>query len=103
MERQQQLVSLTRRLLAAEAGADWTALGNLDRELSVALPRLAARGAFVGDESLAFAGLRQAHQRLRASCERETTRLGEHLNGLRQNREGWLAYAMDGQGDGGAA
>lgn len=103
MERQQQLVSLTRRLLAAEAAADWTALGDIDRELSVALPRLAARGAWVGDEGLAFAGLRQAHQRLRASCQRETARLGEHLSGLRQHKEGWLAYAMDDQGQGGAA
>jgi hypothetical protein len=94
MDRRAALLALADSLRAAGAAADWEALAKADAALAPALAALAARGPWRGPERLALQALREAHEQARQRCAQAKTQLGEHLHEMRENKEGWIAYAL---------
>jgi hypothetical protein len=103
MKRPLELVELARRLHAASAAGDWSALEAVDRDVAAALPSDVTQGLGNANERSAWASLRQAHRRAHERCGREAVLLGERLAALRTNKEGWLAYAVQERRDGSAS
>ena len=81
-----------------EAGAtgDWERLGALAAALAPQLATLAARGAWNRTELAALAQLRAAHDGAAAACTEALDALGARLAGMRDNKHGWMAYALTG-------
>jgi len=81
-----------------EAGAaqDWEYLGALAAALAPQLATLAARGAWNRNELAALAQLRAAHDGAAAACSEALDALGARLAGMRNNKDGWMAYALTG-------
>jgi hypothetical protein len=79
-----------------EAGADgnWERLGTLAQALGPQLKTLAARGAWNGSELAALAQLRAAHDGAAAACGTALDSLGARLADMRNNKDGWIAYAL---------
>ncbi len=86
------LQTLGERLRDACAQRNWTALARGDAELAQLLGGLDA-GALTPGERTALQQLRRLHQQVGAECQRELERLGQTLEQMRQQRQGWSAYA----------
>lgn len=80
----------------ADAGAtrDWERLGALAKALAPQLSALAARGPWTAAERAALARLRAAHDGAAASCAAALEELGQRLAEMRNNKDGWIAYAL---------
>lgn len=96
MNRHRALVSLAERLNDACLASDWTALAALDAELAVSLPVWATAGRWTAPEQVAFARLRLGHRAALELCARHAGELAVRLNGMNTHKDGWLAYAADG-------
>jgi hypothetical protein len=79
-----------------EAGAecDWERLGALAQALAPQLEALGARGAWTVGELAALAQLRAAHDGAAAACGAALDTLGARLADMRNNKDGWIAYAL---------
>jgi 50S ribosomal subunit-associated GTPase HflX len=86
------LQMLGERLRDACAARNWTALARTDAELAQLLGGLDA-GALSPGERGALRQLRRLHQQVSAECQRELERIGQTLQQMRQQRQGWSAYA----------
>lgn len=95
MDRHQTLLQLGQRLSAATAASDWAALAAINTLMRSSLPALAAQGPWTPAERAALAALRELHQTAVAHVNAATAELGQHLVDLQNNKEGWLAYALD--------
>jgi hypothetical protein len=95
MDRQRTLLQLAQRMSAAIAAEDWQALAAINTLMSSALPAMARQGAWSAGERAALAALQQLHREAQARCADAVTELGQRLNEMQQNKEGWLAYALD--------
>ncbi|WP_431477296.1 hypothetical protein [Massilia eburnea] len=95
MDRQPALLQLAQQLSAATAASDWAALAAINTLMGSTLPALAAQGAWTPAESAALAALRDLHVAAVAKVDSATVETGQHLNDMTNNREGWLAYALD--------
>jgi len=95
MDRQRTLLQMAQKMSAAIATEDWKALAAINTLMASALPAMARQGAWSAGERAALAALRQLHQEALARCERATTELGQRLKDMQQNKEGWLAYALN--------
>jgi hypothetical protein len=95
MDRQRTLLQLAQKISAATASSDWTALAAINTLMASALPQLAAQGAWNPAERAALVALRQRHEEAVRRCDQATTELGQRLNELQINKEGWIAYALD--------
>lgn len=93
-ERQAQLLCMGDALRAAAAGADWALLGEHVRALAPRLRALAAYGPWSASERQAIARLRAAHDTAFDAVAAATDELAVHLQQLRTNKDGWIAYAM---------
>ncbi|MEF7615614.1 hypothetical protein V4F39_16995 [Aquincola sp. MAHUQ-54] len=93
MDRRPTLVGWRQRLEAAAQNDDWTALAQADQELAAGLPSLAAAGPWSTPERTALQQLQATHERARRRCAATLSRIGGQLDAMRQQREGWLAYA----------
>lgn len=93
MDRRAALLGWRQRLDAALRDNDWSAMELADRELAAGLPRLAAAGAWSVPERQALKQLQISHAQARDHCAAAVAQLGQQLDGMRQQREGWLAYA----------
>ncbi|MGJ9417736.1 hypothetical protein ACHAC9_08235 [Massilia sp. CMS3.1] len=86
------------KLVAAftDAGAarDWERLGLLASALAPQLATLGARGAWNRSELAALAQLRAAHDGAAAACAEALETLGARLADMRNNKDGWIAYAL---------
>lgn len=97
MDRTNQIVSMARRMERSASRAEWFELESTDRELASWLRGLVWQGPFDSAERAALARLQNAHQAARERCRREVSRLSGVLAELRERRDGWLAYAFEGE------
>jgi len=81
----------------AAAAQDWERLGVLAAALAPQLAALTARGAWNGTETRALAQLRAAHDNAAADCGAALASLGSRLADMRNNKDGWMAYALSGE------
>ncbi|KQV61707.1 MULTISPECIES: hypothetical protein [unclassified Duganella] len=95
MDRQQALLQLAQQLSAATAASDWTALAAMNTLMAATLPALAAQGAWTAPERAALAALHDLHVAAVAKVDGAAIETGQHLSDMTNNREGWLAYALD--------
>jgi len=95
MDRQQTLLQLAQQLSAATAANDWAALAAINTLLAATLPQLAAQGAWMPAERAALAALRELHRAAAAQVDGAAVEMGQHIQDMTNNREGWLAYALD--------
>ena len=79
-----------------EAGAarDWERLDVLARALAPQLSALGQRGPWSRGELAALAQLRAAHDGAAAACAEALETLGARLADMRDNKDGWMAYAL---------
>ncbi|MFZ6647542.1 hypothetical protein ACO0LO_17605 [Undibacterium sp. TJN25] len=97
--RQQQLLAMAARLKEAAETKNWPALEQADRELGASLQRLAAAGAWSREERAGLLSLRATHSEAYQHCAMESERLNKHLATMQANKEGWMAYALNGAND----
>jgi len=102
-DRQAQLLRLGDALQAAAGGADWDSLGRHVRALGPQLQALARLGPWSAPERAALARLRRQHDAAAAAADDAARALGTHLEGIRANQEGWVAYAMHSETESGAS
>jgi ABC-type transporter Mla subunit MlaD len=95
MDRHKQLLQLRAALAEAGAQRDWDRLGVFGRALAPRLATLAAAGPWTTAELAALAQLRAAHDQAALACNDAVGTLAQGLDGMRANKEGWIAYALD--------
>jgi len=95
MDRQRTLLQLAQKMSAAIASGDWKALAAINTLMASALPAMASQGPWSAGERAALAALRQVHEEAVTRCDSATADLAKRLNEMQQNKEGWLAYALD--------
>lgn len=78
----------------AGAARDWERLGLLARALAPQLTTLGERGAWNRAELAALAQLRAAHDGAAAACAEALETLAARLADMRNNKDGWIAYAL---------
>jgi hypothetical protein len=78
----------------AGAARDWERLDALARALPAQLSSLGARGSWSPAELAALAQLRAAHDGAAAACGAALDTLGARLADMRNNKDGWIAYAL---------
>lgn len=96
MDRKAVLLAWRQRLDAALRSEDWSAMDRTDRELAAGLPPLRAAGPWSAAERQALQQLQASHAQARQACATALSAIGQQLDGMRHQRDGWLAYA-DGQ------
>lgn len=97
MDRSAAIGRITARLQDAGARADWDLLERAVAELGPQLRQLAARGPWSAPERAALARLRGAHDGAAAACAQALDELAARLDEMRDNKEGWMAYALAGE------
>lgn len=97
MDRTAVIERLAQRLREAGASADWDLLESAARELGPQVQALAARGAWSARERAALAGLRAAHDGAAEAGAAAAAQLEAQLGDMRDNKEGWMAYALAGE------
>lgn len=95
MDRHRALLQLAQQLSAATAASDWAALAAINTLMTASLPQLAAQGPWTAAERAALAALRELHRAAVAQVDSATAGIGQHVQDLTNNREGWLAYALN--------
>ncbi|QNA88209.1 hypothetical protein G4G28_06330 [Massilia sp. Dwa41.01b] len=78
----------------AGAARDWERLDALARALGPQLAAWKARGPWTAAELKALAQLRIAHDSAAAGCGDALASLGARLAEMRNNKDGWIAYAL---------
>ncbi|WP_306396187.1 hypothetical protein [Telluria beijingensis] len=97
MDRSAAIERLAARLIDAGARADWELLECAVRELAPQLQALAAHGAWSARERAAHARLRAAHDGAASAAAAAAAQLEAQLGEMRDNKEGWMAYALAGE------
>lgn len=95
MDRHRTLLHLGQQLSAATAAGDWAALAAINTLMAATLPKLAAQGKWLPAERAALAALRELHLAAVAKVNGAAAEMGQHMHDMTNNREGWLAYALD--------
>jgi hypothetical protein len=99
LERSAAIGQLTRAFQEALGRADFDRLGELAQALPRQLHQLAARDPWSRAELLALRQLRAAHDGAAGACNTELHTLGARLAEMRNNKDGWAAYALNSQLD----
>lgn len=94
MPRSAAIGALAAAFSAAGAARDWERLGFLARALAPQLATLANSGAWTNAELVALAKLRVAHDGAAAACADALDALSAKLAEMRNNKDGWMAYAL---------
>lgn len=97
MDRYAQLMSIARNLLNASQRGDWTLLQSVDRQLAELLVRRTEWGQWSQQEMMALATVQRAHEQARERCVAETEAMRTRLGQIRQQKAGWMAYAVNGE------
>ena len=97
MDRSTGLAQLTARLQDASTRRDWDLLERAVRELGPQVQALAARGPWSARERAAIAKLRAAHDGAARESKDAAAGLAARLADMRDNKEGWMAYALAGE------
>ena len=96
MPRSAAIGTLAAAFTAAGAARDWERLGFLARAMAPPLATLAKSGAWTNGELSALARLRAAHDGAAAACADALGTLAAKLAEMRNNKDGWMAYALTG-------
>ena len=94
MSRHAEIGMLAAAFRDAGEARDWERLGALAKALAPRLSALAARGPWTAAELAALARLRAAHDAAAAACAEALESLGQRLAEMRNNKDGWIAYAL---------
>jgi len=94
MTRTKLLQALARRLAHAATSGDWETLVRVDTEVVASLACVDA--PWSPAERAALDELRTAHEEALRRCFEEAARLEQCLTELGRRKEGWMAYALDG-------
>lgn len=94
MPRTAAIGQLAAALAQAGAARDWERLGALAHALAPQLAALKARGPWTDGELAALAQLRSHHDTAAAACTETLELLGARLADMRNNKDGWIAYAL---------
>lgn len=94
MPRTAEIGRLAAALAEAGAARDWERLGTLAHGLAPQLAALQARGPWTRAELTALASLRASHDGAAAACSEALTSVGARLAEMRNNKDGWTAYAL---------
>ena len=97
MDRYAQLMSIARNLLSASQRGDWSLLESVDRQLAELLTRRTEWGQWSQQEMMALAAVQRAHEQARERCVTESQAMQARLGQMREQKAGWLAYAMNGE------
>jgi len=89
-----QVSQLAQQLTATVQAGDWDALRALDTAM-VALLSRPRTSPWNGRESAALQELRSAHQNAREHCAMAVEDMTQRLSQMRQNKDGWIAYAIN--------
>jgi hypothetical protein len=96
MPRSAAIGMLAAAFTAAKTAGDWERLGALAQALAPQVATLAKSGAWTGGELAALAQLRAAHDGAAAACAAALEALAARLADMRNNKDGWMAYALTG-------
>lgn len=96
MDRYTQLMNIARNLLSASQRSDWTLLESVDRQLAELLTRRTEWGQWSQNEMMALATVQRAHEQARERCDTETRAMRTRLDQMREQKAGWMAYALNG-------
>ena len=94
MPRSAAIGKLAAAIRDAAVARDWERLGVLARALAPQLTALRERGAWTGSELAALAQLRAVHDAAAAACGEALDTLALRLADMRNNKDGWMAYAL---------
>lgn len=86
-------------LAAAAAASDWDRLRVAARALPASLRELAGGGPLNAREREALTRLRGAYEQAQHACARAARDLELRLDDMRNNKEGWIAYALGGENE----
>jgi hypothetical protein len=96
MDRSLVIGRLGAELVAAASGADWDRLERAVRELARQLQALAVKGPWSAAERAALQRLRAAHGLAAQASAAAADDLQTRMDEMRDNKEGWMAYALAG-------
>jgi len=96
MDRSLVIGRLGAQLDAATGGADWDGLERAVRDLARQLQALAVKGPWSAAERAALQRLRAAHERAAQAGAAAAAGLQTRMDEMRDNKEGWIAYALAG-------
>jgi len=97
MDRSLVIGRLGAQLDAAASGADWDGLDLAVRDLARQLRALAVKGPWSAAERAALRRLRAAHDRAAQTGAAAAADLQTRMDEMRDNKEGWIAYALAGE------
>ncbi|MBD8654772.1 hypothetical protein IFT68_03935 [Oxalobacteraceae sp. CFBP 13730] len=96
MDRSPAIGRLGAQLDAAASGADWDALARAVHGLARQLQALAVKGPWSAAERAALQRLRASHERAAQAGAAAAAGLQARMDEMRDNKEGWMAYALAG-------
>ena len=96
MDRSIVIGRLGAQLDAAASGADWDALARAVHGLARQLQALAVKGPWSAAERAALQRLRASHERAAQAGAAAAAGLQARMDEMRDNKEGWMAYALAG-------
>ena len=99
MDRTRAIDALAAALQGALARADWDRLGAGVQALAPRIRELAQAGRWSAAERAALDRLRDAHERARVQVDAASAQLQARLDDMAGNKEGWMAYALEGELD----
>ncbi|KFI07047.1 hypothetical protein [Massilia sp. BSC265] len=99
MDRTRSIDGLGAVLRDAGARADWELLGRAVGELAPRLQALAGGRPWTDAERAALERLRSAHASAAQAIAAASAQLQLRMDDMRANKEGWMAYALEGELD----
>ena len=97
MDRSRSLELMAARLNSASLGERWDLLERAVGELGPQVQALAAHGPWNAPERAALLRLRAAHDAAAHATADAAAGMQARLDGMRDNKEGWMAYALAGE------
>jgi ethanolamine ammonia-lyase small subunit len=95
MDKSTALLRSAESLRNAADGAAWEQLAHLTQALAPQLDAMAAAGPLSRTERAALLRLREAHDYAFDAVAAATSSLKTRMDDMRDNKAGWMAYAMD--------
>lgn len=93
MDKQAGMRQLAHDVAAAAAAGDWPAVAAADAAIAAVLA--AAVAPLGAADRAALLALREAHADARRQCAHASAAAETQLTAMQENREGWIAYALD--------
>jgi len=97
MDRTRTIELMAARLNGASQGAKWDLLERAVLELGPSIQELAMQGPWNAPERAALVRLRAAHDSAALATADAAGALQARLDDMRDNKEGWMAYALAGE------